>query len=133
MIRMVFIFFLILFPAKVIAGNDGYICIISEIRELGVTGSLPPHKGIYSQLIGSSFSINRSTGQVIGLHFSTEAYREAKILDRGSKSNAFKLMITSYPPNILVKYIYVKELQESEDKPFWGSADGDNIYAGICK
>jgi hypothetical protein len=133
MIRAALIFSLTLLPTKIVAGTDGYICTIGEIRELARAGSFISHKGIYSRLIGSTFSINRVTGQVIGMPFSTEAYREAKILDHGSQSNSFKLMIISHPPNIWIKYIYVKEFQEGEDKPFWGTDDGDKIYSGICK
>jgi hypothetical protein len=132
MIRWIFISWLTLIPTQILAASDGYICTISEIQELNSTGNLEIYHGIYSTLIGTTFSISRETGEVIGMPFSTKGWKEARVLDRGDATRSFKLMITSHQSNAWVRYLYVREFDEGERKPFWG-ADGEQMYAGTCK
>ena len=115
------------------AGADGYFCTILEIQELGTSGKFTTHKGVFSQLIGESFSIDRTTGKVIGLPFSNESYKEIRGFDHGSTENGYKHIAISHPPNIWIQYVYVAEHEKKPEKPFWGTDDGNKIFSGICK
>jgi hypothetical protein len=115
------------------AGSDGYHCTILEIKELGASGKFVTHKGVFSQLIGESFSIDRATGKVIGLPFSNVSYKEIRVLDRGSTENSYKQIAISHPPNIWIQYLYVAEQEKSPEKPFWGTEDGNKIFSGSCQ
>lgn len=114
------------------ASKEFYECTIQEIRELTDSGKMDKHTRVFSQLLKEKFTVNRNTGEMIGLPFSTESYKEISVLDKGSKENAFKELVVSYPPNIWIKYIYIKEYVEGDIKPFWGTDDGDKIFTGTC-
>lgn len=114
------------------AGEKSYECKIQQIKELSNEGEITSHAGKYKYLAGQSFTVNRDTGEMTGLPFSTESYKEVTVLDRGGKENSYKAFVISYPPNIWIKYIYIKEFQEGVDKPFWGTEDGDKIFSGTC-
>lgn len=114
-------------------GSDGYLCTILEIKELGTSGKFATHKGAFSQLIGESFSIDRATGKVIGLPFSNESYKEIRVFDHGNTENSYKHIAISHSPNIWIQYVYVAEHEQSSEKPFWGTDDGNKIFSGVCK
>lgn len=129
-----FIFFAgLMLSMQSYADNNGYLCTILEIQELGTSGIFATHKGALTQLIGKSFSIDRATGKVIGLPFSNESYKEIRVFDHGSTDNSYKHMAISHPPNIWIQYIYVAEYKKSPEKPFWGTDDGDKIFNGVCE
>ena len=125
------IFFLLSIESP--AETEGYICKIIEIQELNKSGRFIQYEGLYKQFIGTSFSIDRTSGKVIGFPFSNESYKEIRVLSRGSKENSFKQIAVSHPPNIWIQYLYVAEYEEGPKKPFWGTTDGDYIYSGNCQ
>jgi hypothetical protein len=101
--------------------------------ELSSTGTMVSHKGIYAQLIGKHFSINRVTGSMDGLPFDTKSYKQTTVLDRGSRESSYKAIVTSHSPNMWIKYIYVAEHENAALKPFWGTDDGNKIFSGQCE
>ena len=115
------------------AGLAGYVCTIDAIQELGMTGSFAPHGGSFANLVGKTFSIDRRTGQVIGQPFTTSPNMEIRIIDRGSSVDSYKQMIVLPPPNVWVKYIYVREQIKPAKKPFWATDYGNLIYSGTCE
>jgi hypothetical protein len=116
-----------------IAAENMYRCKINQIMELSDGGNMEKHKGIYRQLVGEYFSINRRTGAMAGLPFGTTSYRQVTVLDQGSNQNSYKAIVTSHPPNMWVMYIYVAEHRSGNQKPFWGTVDGDKIFSGYCE
>ncbi|MCX7167896.1 MAG: hypothetical protein NTV11_16700 [Rhodocyclales bacterium] len=115
------------------AGPAGYVCTIAAIQELGMTGAFSAHGGAYAMLVGKSFSIDRRTGQVSGQPFATGPNMEIRILDHGSDVDSYKQMIVLPPPNVWVKYIYVREQIKADKKPFWATDIGNLIYSGTCE
>jgi hypothetical protein len=126
-------FLVILFPLVSIAGENTYLCTIKQILELSESGMMGKHTGAYKQLVDKQFSINRNTGEMVGLPFSTQYYKQITVLDKGSSDNSYKAIVTSYPPNMWVLYIYVAEHNPGKKKPFWGTDDGDKIFSGYCE
>jgi hypothetical protein len=122
-----------LLPPAVMGGQDTYLCTVSQVLELSDQGSMKEHAGIYKPIIGKTFSINRDTGEMIGLPFDTRSYKEVTVLSRGNDQNSYKAIVISHPPNIWVKYIYVAEIQKGDRKPFWGTEDGNKVFSGICE
>ncbi len=111
------------------AGADGYLCTILEIQELGTSGKFTTHKGVFSKLIGVSFSIDRATGKVIGLPFSNASYKEIRVFDHGSTESGYKHIAISHPPNIWIQYVYVAEHEKKPEKPFWEQTMGTRYSA----
>jgi hypothetical protein len=115
-----------------LAGESTYICEIKEILELSDNGDLVKHNGVYKSLIGEKFTIDRDSGEMIGLPFSTKSYKQVTVLDKGSKEMSFKSIVLSHPPNRWVMYIQVKEFAKGKLKPFWGT-EGGNMFSGQCE
>lgn len=128
-----FLILTFLFPSASIAGESTYLCTINQIMELSDHGVMEKHAGAYKQLVGQNFSINRKTGEMVGLPFTTQSYKQVTVLDKGGKKNSYKVIVTSHPPNMWVMYIYVAEHQQGKKKPFWGTDDGNKIFSGLCE
>ncbi len=109
------------------------MCTTKQILELSDNGLMEKHTGDYKQLIDKQFSINRKTGEMVGLPFTTKSYKEITVLDKGSSDNSYKAIVTSHPPNMWVLYIYVAELHRGKKKPFWGTDDGNKVFSGHCE
>ena len=115
------------------AGPTGYVCTIAAIQELGMSGEFAPHGGAFAALVGKTFSIDRRTGQVVGQPFTTGPGMEIRILDRGSNVDSYKQLIVLPPPNVWVRYLYVREQIKPDRKPFWATDYGNLIYSGSCE
>jgi len=118
---------------KASAGPAAYVCTIAAIQELGMTGAFARHGGEFANLVGTSFSIDRRTGQVIGRPFTTGPGMDIRILDPGSTVDSYKQIIVLPPPNVWVRYIYVREQITPDRKPFWATDYGNLIYSGTCE
>ncbi len=114
------------------AGEDGYICKIVEVRVLSNEGTLIESKKFTKQFEDRSFSINRNNGEMIGMPFTTSAYKSTTVLDRGNKDSSYKSMAQSEAP-LAAMFMYVAEHFQHREKPFWGTANGTQIYSGICE
>ncbi len=114
------------------AGEYGYICKIVEVRVLSNEGTLIESKKFTKQFEDRSFSINRNNGEMIGMPFTTSAYKSTTVLDRGSKDSSFKSMAESEAP-LAAMFMYVAEHFQDREKPFWITANGTQIYSGICE
>lgn len=137
---MKYIFISLLFISSFcsLAGESTYRCTIKQIMDLSDKGEIIKHSGVYKSSLGESFTINRISGEMDGSHFSTKSYRVKNILDKGSKEDSFKSIVTSksptdiYPPHMWAIYIQVEEYKEGKYKPFW-SISGSNIFSGYCE
>jgi len=126
-------FLVLLFPLASVAGESTYLCTTKQILQLSDSGFMEKHSGAYEQLVDKQFSINRKTGEMVGLPFSTQSYKQITVLDKGSRVNSYKAIVTSHPPNMWVLYIYVAEQNQRRKKPFWGTDDGNKIFSGYCE
>lgn len=131
----------IVFAGLVLAGTGwsqatcaagAYLCTTKQVMELSNRGVMEKDTGIYKSLVGTGFTINRETGEVIGEPFDTRYYDQVTVLDKGSRENSYKAIATSPPPNVWVMYIYVAEHHRGSAKPFWGTDSGNKIFSGVC-
>ena len=123
----------LLLPSAVMGGQSTYLCTVNQVLELSAKGIMEEHKGIYEVVVGQSFSVNRDTGEMLGLPFETKSYREVKVFDRGSAQNAYKATVISHPPNTWIQYIYITEFRGGDKKPFWGTEGGNMVFSGVCE
>lgn len=92
------------------AGVNTYICKIYQAVEMSDEGQIIRHRGIWKSIIGSSFTVNRDTGKMIGLPFATDGWLGGvQVLNRGGKDNSYKAIVLSGKPNVSAKYIYIAE------------------------
>lgn len=124
---------LLIFSLTTKAENNSYECEIKQAIEVNDNGLMVKHVGIYKDFIGKKFSIDRVSGAMIGDAFATTYDKKITVIDKGSKDNAYKAIVTSNPPNIWVKYIVVNEFHSTKNKSFWGNTDTNTILSGQCK
>ncbi len=125
--------FLTAISTTALAGESGYICEIKEVRVLsdnGTTINSDEHSEQYEE---RNFSINRQNGEMIGMPFTTSNFKDITVLDHGGESASYKAMATATEPTLSAMYIYVAEHFDGRDKPFWGTANGTQIYSGLCE
>ena len=131
--NLIALFLLCCLPAVAQAGVGTYMCKILQVVELSDDGHIVEHKGIWKTRIGESFTVNRTTGEMVGLPFGTEGWLGGvKVLNRGGNGNGYKALVLSGQPNVSAKYIYIAEHNESPSKQFWGNGDDQVIFSGMC-
>lgn len=83
---------------------------------------------------GSSFSVNRVTGTIVGGPLATTGLIRQFVLDLGSAQSFFKLYTLEPTPNgtRYVRYLSVDVGHESGKKPFV-AIDGASVMSGVCR
>jgi hypothetical protein len=131
--KILFLTMLLSFSLSAKADLNSYVCEIKQVIEVNDNGLMVKHVGIYKDFIGKKFSIDRVSGVMIGDAFATTYDKTITVIDKGSKDNAYKAIVTSNPPNIWVKYIVVNEFHSAKFKSFWGTMDTNTILSGQCQ
>ena len=130
--KILFLTLLLSFSLSAKADLNSYVCEIKQVIQVNDDGLMVKHEGIYKDFIGKKFSIGRVSGVMIGNAFGTTYDKTITVIDKGSKDNAYKAIVTSHPPNIWVKYINVNEFHSTKNKSFWGNSDTNTILSGQC-
>jgi hypothetical protein len=113
-----------------VAGELSYTCQISHIYSLSDKAVLvtSAHE---TKMKGSSFSVSRVTGKIIGEVVPTLMAKSSRIINQGSKENSFKA-VAEFDGQIQV--IEVQEFRSGLLKPFIiSSLGGAGIVTGTCK
>ena len=114
-----------------LAGERAYTCEVAHVYKLSDDGSLVT-SGFEKQMKGSSFSVSRITGEIIGEVIPTEmAKGSTGITNKGSERNSFKAWADFGNQLQLTE---VQEFRKGTYKPFVSSSmGGAGIVTGICK
>lgn len=111
------------------AGIDAYKCRIYFSSDLQDDGVMRPSD--FSKFyVGKEFIVDKETGRISGRISNHNASGQPQVLDYGSNEQAFKAL-TIYRPRISIDSIYIKEFQDSGEKPFL-LMKGSTVYSGIC-
>jgi len=125
------------------AGNTSYSCIVKYAGEVSNAGDMDyatnVHKGkngMLSSYIGTTFTVDRNTGAVIGEIVSNQSANAIKteILSNGSGGNAFRLL-TRFGPNPSILYLQINDYpayKNGNESPFIGFRWSESI-SGSCK
>ena len=110
------------------AGEFSFRCKVENEYELTENGQLvKAEKGSYR---GSSFSVERSTGRIVGGAFNNKGDYQIKVADSG-KSGSFKVF--SYSENRKVtESLAIITRSEAEKKPFVGIDFLQAVVTGTC-
>jgi hypothetical protein len=110
--------------------SGGYKCTIKPVVGITADGVIQDAE-IFQIQVGKEFTIDRSTGRMIGELSNYNAKGSPVILDPGSKVQALKVL-TVYGPQTYVDYLYLKEFVDSKEKPFYFTT-GAQMYSGLCE
>ncbi len=128
-VQVLLAIFFVFNNANVIAAELSYTCEVTHIYKLSNDGSLgisPFEK----QMKGSSFSVSRVTGEIIGEVIPTLMARSTRVVNHGSTKNSFKA-VADFGNQFQI--IEVKEFLKVPVKPFVSSSmGGAGIVTGLC-
>lgn len=122
-------FLLILASANAYSEFDIYHCVIKQsqfVSNQGVLADQPQHKN----LVGKGFSVDKHTGAIIGALTTDNPHAQPTIVDYGSKSQTFKVLIAYYP-GTTVDLLLIEEYSSHSQKPFTFITLG-SIFTGLC-
>jgi hypothetical protein len=112
------------------AGDLSYICQVDHIYSLSEKAVLAT-SAYENEMKGSSFSVSRVTGEIIGEVVPTIMAKSTRVINNGSKDNSFKA-VAEFDGQIQV--IEVQEFRSGPIKPFVASSmGGAGIVTGTCK
>ena len=127
------VFFAILFfftNVNAMAGELAYTCEVKHVYGLSNDGSLSI-SGFEKQMRGSSFSVSRLSGEIIGEVIPTLKAKSTSVVNKGSARNSFKA-IADFGNQFQI--LEVKEYLKKPVKPFVSSSmGGAGIVTGLCK
>lgn len=112
------------------AGAIVYTCEVAHVYSLSDKGSLEI-SALEKDMKGSSFSVSRATGEIIGEVVPTLMAKSTRVVHRGSKENSFKA-VADFGEQYQI--LEVQEFRGSAMKPFISSSmGGAGIVTGSCK
>ena len=131
LVQTINILIVLLFSSvNALAGERAYTCEVSHVYKLSDDGSLVT-SGFEKQMKGSSFSVSRITGDIIGEVIPTEMAKKTGVVNKGSERNSFKAWADF---GNQLQLIEVQEFRKGTVKPFVSSSmGGAGIVTGICK
>lgn len=107
-----------------------YTCKVVAVYGLDAEGGLK-ESPIYSKLKGSSFSVSRVSGEIIGEVLPTLMAKSTSVVHRGNGEYSFKT-VAIFEGNVQV--LEVQEFKSGIEKPFASSSmGGAGIVTGICR
>ena len=107
-----------------------YTCDVTHVYHLSDKGVLET-SGLEKQMRGSSFSVSRVTGEIIGEVVPTLMAKSTRVVNKGSKENSFK-SVADFGEQYQI--IEIQEFREGSVKPFVASImGGAGIVTGTCK
>jgi hypothetical protein len=120
------------FASMALSHDKLYQCPVKQVLEIDEGGYLKPIGDIGATRVGSTFTINRSTGEVWGKSISTKYADSLKIVDKGGDSNNFKISAVINHWNSTHFFIEVVDYKPKLEYAFSGYFKFNHI-AGTCK
>jgi len=112
------------------AGPLAYTCTVTHVYTVNDSGAIEV-SGFEKEMKGSTFSVSRVTGEIIGEVVPTLLAKSTRVVNKGTKENAFKAVADFGEQYQLLE---VQEFKTGEVKPFVAvSMGGAGIVTGTCK
>ncbi|MEK6786340.1 MAG: hypothetical protein AABY61_12745 [Nitrospirota bacterium] len=112
------------------AGPLAYTCTVTHVYTLTDSATIEV-SGFEKEMKGSSFSVSRVTGEIIGEVVPTLLAKSTRVVNKGTKENSFKAVADFGEQFQLLE---VQEFKPGAAKPFIASSmGGAGIVTGTCK
>ena len=123
-----FSLFAISFTAN--AASLSYTCKVKRIYDLSDNGTLET-SSFEKTMKGSSFSVSKVTGEIIGQVMPTLNADSTRVIHSGSNEYSFK-SVADFGNQFQI--IEIQEFKKGENKPFVASSmGGAGIVTGLCE
>ena len=118
------------FAGSATAAPLAYTCEVLHIYDLSEKGTLKA-SAFEKEMKGSSFSVSRVTGEIVGEVLPTILAKSTRVVNNGSTKNSFKA-VADFEEQFQV--LEVQEFRSGSAKPFVASSmGGAGIVTGTCK
>jgi hypothetical protein len=108
---------------------DVFICVIKQTQFVSEKGMLVDQPK-YETLIDKEFNVDKNTGAINGVFTTDNIKEQPSIVDYGSKTQAFKVIIPHYPETT-VDLLLIEEYSTNKQKPFTFITK-QSIFTGLC-
>ena len=107
-----------------------YTCTVTNVYDLSDNGALRL-SGFKKQFEGSTFSVSRTTGEIVGEVLPTLNAKVVRVVNSGSTTNSFKAVADFGQQMQLIE---IQEFHMGVIKPFVSSSmGGAGIVTGTCQ
>ena len=123
----------LLSPCLGSAGTNTFECTVTSVHAVSENGEIVRNTDHLKKQIGSTFSVERSTGEIRGGYFINNKSSEKIKVVNEPVDNSYYVISTSHGPIKMVEYLYVANHRKWRQKPFTYTSSGEYIYSGYCK
>lgn len=115
------------------AGADTFECKVTSVHVVSKQGEIVMDTDHLKKQIGSTFSVERRTGEIRGGYFiNNKSAAEIKVIN-DPVDNSYYVISISHGPIKMVGYLYVANHRKWQRKPFTYTPSGEYVYSGYCK
>ncbi len=121
-----------LLPSLSFAGVDSFECTVTSVHAVSEDGELVTETGHLKKQIGSTFSVERKSGEIRGGYFINNRPSKTVEVINEPDSNSYYVVSKSHGPYVAVGYLYVANHRKWLKKPFTYTSSGEYVYSGFC-
>lgn len=123
---------LLLTPCLSFAGVDSFECTVTSVHAVSEDGKIVSDTEHLKSQIGSTFSVERSSGEIRGGYFiNNKSSKTISVINEPS-DNSYYVISTSHGPIRMVGYLYIANHRKWSQKPFTYTGSGEYVYSGYC-
>ena len=130
--RLAILMVLLLLPKLSVAGTGSFDCKVVSVHSVTAEGTLLTEAEHLKGQIGSTFSVERSSGEIRGGQFINNRASEAIRVVNEPVDNSYYVISTSHGPAKSISYLYIANYRKWLQKPFTYTGSGEYIYSGYC-
>ncbi len=114
---------------NVYSAFDAFSCVVKQAQFVSNDGLLVD-QARYQYLVAQEFDVDNNTGAIVGAFTTDNIKKQPAIIDHGSKSQDFKVIIAHYPKTT-VDLLLIEVYSSSSQKPFTFITLG-SVFTGLC-
>lgn len=123
---------LLAFSGTAFAGNSTFECHVISVHVISNNGNIIQDTEHLKKQIGSTFSVERSTGEIRGGYFINNRSVESIEVINEPLNNSYYVISKSFGPYRTIGYLYIANHRKWSQKPFTYTSAGEYIYSGYC-
>ena len=122
----------ILSPCIAYSSVASFECTVTSVHAVSQEGKIVTDTDHLKKQIGSTFSVERNSGEIRGGYFINNRSSEKIIVINEPEDNSYYIISISHPPIKMVGYLYIANHRKWSKKPFTYTSAGEYIYSGYC-
>ena len=130
--KTTFTIVLFLIPTLNFAGVYSFECTVTSVHAVSENGEIVTDTEHLKNQIGSTFSVERKSGEIRGGYFINNRYSKTVEIINEPNDNSYYVISKSHGPYVFFGYLYIANQREWRRKPFTYTTRGEYVYSGYC-